>query len=102
MFVIYKALSKDFRQGCMDKLLLFSIYKTCCNYTTFSCISIEMIKIFKGRKNVCCITNTAILVQMITCAKTHETCKINEHFYIAVREFTQDCNIIQYNTANNE
>ena len=42
------------------------------------------------------------MVQMITCAKTHETYKINEHFYIAVREFTQDCNRIQYNTANNE
>lgn len=41
------------------------------------------------------------MVQIITCAKTHETCELKEHFYTAVRKFAQDYNIILYNTAKN-
>lgn len=53
------------------------------NSETFSSIYIHIVNIFKEKKKtktrqLCCIISIA--VPMNTCAKTHETCKLNKFF----------------------
>lgn len=91
------------RMACQTIIFFYSLFsKHVVTILHFIVFLFKLSKFLKEEKNLCYITNTEVLVQMITCAKTHETCKLNEHFHIAVREFTQDYNIIQHNTANNE
>lgn len=76
-----------------DSVLFTFFAKHNCIYI-FSCISVSIIKLFRRQEKS--VLYTVVLVQMIICAETRETCKTDEHFHIAVRKITQDCNVIQY------
>lgn len=76
-----------------DSVLFTFFAKHNCIYI-FSCISVSIIKLFRRQEKS--VLYTVVLVQMIICAETRETCKTDEHFHIAVRKITRDCNVIQY------